>query len=224
MGKMMEVLYEDNHVIVVVKPANIPVMEDSSEDEDLLNMVKGYIKEKYNKPGEAFAGIVHRLDRPVGGVMVFARTSKAASRLSEQVRNRSFGKTYLAVVTGRVQVKKGVLRDYLVKDEEKNTSHVSDSSNENAKLAELEYEVMDSKDKYSLLKVDLHTGRHHQIRVQLSNMGCPIYADARYSQDNIKAPIALWAWRLSFNHPVTKERMEFTKEPDYSGFPWTLFR
>ncbi|MFO7636663.1 MAG: RNA pseudouridine synthase [Clostridia bacterium] len=224
MGGMMEILYEDNHVIVVVKPINMPVVADSSGDEDLQGALKDYLKKKHGKPGNVFLGIVHRLDRPVGGVMVFARTSKAASRLSEQIRERKMEKTYLAVVKGIPKAKKAELKDYLVKDGQTNTSRVTREHTKEAKLCMLDYEVMKSANGHSLLKVILQTGRHHQIRVQLSNLGHPIFGDVKYSGEKEKTPIALWAWKLAFFHPVGKEEMCFQKDPDYRALPYSFFK
>ena len=155
----MKVLYEDNHVIVVEKEPNIPSQADKTEDKDMLSMVKEYIKEKYDKKGEVYIGLVHRLDRPVGGIMVFARTSKAASRLSEQIRNKTFKKRYLAVVDGNFKEKSGILEDYLYKDERNNISKVVNKEKKNSKLAKLEYEVLnyDDKRELSLVKINLFT-------------------------------------------------------------------
>ena len=155
----MKVLYEDNHIIVVEKEPNIPSQADKTGDIDMLSLVKQYVKEKYNKPGEVYIGLVHRLDRPVGGIMVFARTSKAASRHSEQIRNKTFKQKYLAVVDGKFENKKGSLEDYLYKDERNNISKVVNKDKKNAKLAKLDYEVLNYDDKrnLSLVKIDLHT-------------------------------------------------------------------
>lgn len=155
----MKILYEDNHIIVVEKEPNIPSQADKTEDIDMLSIVKQYIKEKYNKPGEVYIGLVHRLDRPVGGIMVFARTSKAAARLSEQIRNKGFKKRYLAVVDGKFEENKGVLEDYLYKDERNNISKVVNKEKKNSKLAKLDYEVLNYDDKrdLSLVKINLHT-------------------------------------------------------------------
>ena len=155
----LKVIFEDNHIIVVEKPVNIPSQADKTGDIDMLSLVKQYVKEKYNKPGEVYIGLVHRLDRPVGGIMVFARTSKAASRLSEQIRNKTFKKKYLAVVDGKFENKKGSLEDYLYKDERNNISKVVNKDKRNAKLAKLDYEVLNYDDKrdLSLVKIDLHT-------------------------------------------------------------------
>lgn len=173
----LNVIYEDNHIIVVQKIPNIPSQQDKTGDIDMLTLVKQYIKEKYNKPGDVYLGLVHRLDRPVGGIMVFARTSKAAARLSEEVRSKIFKKTYLTIVDGKLDSTTGVFEDYLVKDERTNLSKVTTKENKNAKFASLDYEVIkyDEELNLSVLKIKLHTGRHHQIRVQLSSRGHSIY-------------------------------------------------
>ena len=173
----LKVIYEDNHIIVVEKPVNIPSQGDKTGDTDMLTIIKEYIKEKYNKPGNVYLGLIHRLDRPVGGVMVFAKTSKAAARLSEQVREKEFQKSYLVIVDGKMEKEKGTLEDYLLKNEKTNTSKVVKEGTKNSKYAKLDYEVLkyDKELNLSVLKILLHTGRHHQIRVQLSSRGHSIY-------------------------------------------------
>lgn len=217
--KDLEILFEDNHIIVVVKPANIPSQEDKTGDKDMLTLIKEYIKDKYNKPGNVYLGLVHRLDRPVGGVMVFAKTSKAASRLSEEVRSKSMQKHYLAIVNGKMEKEKDTLVDYLWKDEKKNTSYVVKEGKKNSKMAELDYEVLkyDKKEDLSLVKIDLHTGRHHQIRVQFSSRMHALYGDNKYHGRGAGTGICLWAYKLSFKHPVSKEEMSFEKYPEKSG-------
>ena len=214
----MKVLYEDNHIIVVIKEPNIPSQSDKTGDVDMLTVVKKYIKEKYNKPGEVYIGLVHRLDRPVGGLMVFARTSKAASRLSEQVRNKTFKKKYLAVVDGIFDEKNGTLIDYLYKDERNNISKVVPETKKNAKLAKLDYEVLnyDNKRDLSLVKIDLHTGRHHQIRVQMAHAGHSLFGDQKYGTRGKGKQIRLWAYEIEFEHPTTKENLKFTEYPDWT--------
>ena len=213
----MKILYEDNQIIVVEKEPNIPSQADKTGDVDMLTLVKNYIKEKYNKPGEAYIGLIHRLDRPVGGVMVFARTSKAASRLSEQVRNKTLQKTYIAVVDGRIVEKSGFLENYLYKDERNNISKVVNKDKKNAKLAKLEYEVLDYDTKRDLttVKIKLHTGRHHQIRVQFANFGHSLYGDQKYGVRGKGKQIRLWAYELCFEHPVKKEVMTFKVKPPF---------
>lgn len=208
----MEILDEDNHIIVCYKPVGILSQEDESGDIDMLRMIKGYIKEKYNKPGEVYTGLVHRLDRNTDGVMVFAKTSKAASRLSEAIKKHEFNKCYLAVVEGRFKYKNatGVLEDKLSKDERNKKSFVD----KNGKPSKLEYTVLDiiKKDnqEYSLIKVKLLTGRHHQIRVQFSSRGFPLYGDIKYGSSNeIGNQYALSCYYLSFIHPTLKELREY---------------
>ena len=170
---MLKIIYEDNHIIVVEKPVNVPSQSDKTGDKDLLTMIKEYLKEKYHKQGEAYLGLVHRLDRPVGGVMVYAKTSKAAARLSEQIRQKQFSKKYLVIVDGKMEQKQGILEDYLWKNERTNTSKVVEEGTKNAKYAKLKYEVLKyvPETNLSVLKITLETGRHHQIRVQLSHAG-----------------------------------------------------
>ena len=177
----------------------------------MLTLVKAYIKKKYNKPGEVYLGLVHRLDRPVGGVMVFARTSKAAARLSEQVRNKDFKKKYLVIADGKFEKNKGTLEDYLLKNEKTNTSKVVKEGTKNAKLAILDYEVLKYNEEINLsvVKVNLHTGRHHQIRVQMANAGHSICGDHKYGTRGRGKQICLWAYELTILHPITKEEMTF---------------
>lgn len=221
----LKVIYEDNHIIVVEKIPNIPSQADKTQDMDMLTLVKQYIKEKYNKPGNVYLGLVHRLDRPVGGIMVFAKTSKAASRLSNQVREKIFKKKYLAVVDGKIENKKGILEDYLYKDERNNMSKVVNKDKKNAKLAKLDYEVIkyDEVKKLSLVKVNLHTGRHHQIRVQLSHFGHSIFGDQKYGTRGKGKQIALWAYELTIQHPITKDEMVFKDLPESVG-TWCILR
>lgn len=206
----MQILYEDNHIIVVIKECNIPVQEDNSKDLDMLTMIKQYIKEKYNKPGNVYLGLVHRLDRPVGGVMVFAKTSKAASRLSEQIRNKSIEKRYIALTHNHTKEHEK-LKDKLLKNEKTNTSKID----EKGKYAILEYNLIEYRNNMSLIDINLLTGRHHQIRVQLSHHGYPIYGDQRYGIDKEGIQIHLWAYKLKFKHPVKDEIMEFTYYPKW---------
>lgn len=218
---MIDVIYEDNHIIVVIKPQNVPTQEDSSKDKDMLTMVKEYIKEKYNKPGNVYVGLVHRLDRPTGGVMVFAKTSKAASRLSEGIKNNEVSKKYLAIVDGEVKVKRQRLVDYLKKNEKTNVVSVVGSAVSDAKYAELSYEVINSVKNTSLLKVDLVTGRSHQIRAQLSHNGNSIYNDFKYGSKT-KGNLMLWAYELVLIHPTTKQKMTFKVLPDMVGM-WKYY-
>ncbi len=211
----MNVIYEDNHLLVVEKPINVPMQEDASGDEDLLNMAKAYIKKKYDKPGDVYLGLVHRLDRPVGGVCVFARTSKAASRLSEQIRLGKFQKRYLAVVEDNGLDDEGRFEDLLLKDPKTNTVKVDPRG----KKAVLDYQVLKRKDDLALVLVDLHTGRSHQIRVQFSSRNHPLWGDQRYNRNAVPGQqIALWSHKIIFEHPTTKERLEFTSLTDRYPF------
>lgn len=219
----MDILYEDNHVIVVLKPQNVPSQADESGDKDMLTMVKEYIKEKYNKPGNVYVGLVHRLDRPTGGVMVFAKTSKAAARLTEQFKNKEAEKTYFAVVCGTLKAKQTKLVNYLLKDEKNNIVKVVPMATTGAKRAELDYTVLEEKDGFSLLKVKLETGRGHQIRVQLSTIGNPIYGDQKYGKDMPKANLNLFAVELKFKHPTTGDTMLFRAYPPENLKAWNLF-
>lgn len=216
-GKI-KILYEDNHIIVVVKPVNILVQADITKDIDMLTLIKKYLKEKYNKPGNVYLGLVHRLDRPVGGAMVFARTSKAAARLSEMIRNSSFKKTYLAVVCGNLKGN-GEFVDNIVNDEFKVSIDAS------GKLSKLKYQVIASTQNLSLVKINLITGRKHQIRAQFAYHGYPLWGDQKYN-DNAHSgeQIALWAVNIKFKHPVRDEIMDFTCLPNLEKYPWSLFK
>ena len=219
----MKIIYEDNHIIVVEKMVNVPSQADKTDDEDMLMIIKRYLKEKYKKPGNVYLGLVHRLDRPVGGVMIFAKTSKAASRLSEEVRNKTFKKEYLVICNGKMEKDKETLKDYLWKDEKKNTSYVVRENKKNAKEAVLDYEVLkyDKEQNLSVLKINLHTGRHHQIRVQLSSRMHAIYGDSKYHGRGAGSNICLWAYKLTIVHPTTKEEMTFIDLPEEKGM-WRL--
>ncbi len=218
------ILYEDNHVIVVLKPQMVACCPDESGDYNLFDCVKGYLKEAYNKPGNAFLGLVHRLDRPTGGVMVFAKTSKAAARLSEQMKNGGFEKKYYAVLCGTPSKKKAVLENYLRKNSINNTVYVCTQTEEGAKFASLEYEIKQEKAGLSLAEITLHTGRTHQIRVQTAAINCPVYGDMRYGGDKaVKGRLALWAYSLRFKHPTTGESMKFMIEPPKEETPWKFF-
>ena len=224
MGKL-KIIFEDNHIIVVEKKPNIPSQSDKTGDMDMLTLVKQYIKEKYQKPGNVYLGLVHRLDRPVGGVMIFAKTSKAASRLSNQVREKVFKKKYLAVVDGRFKEKEGSLEDYLYKDERNNISKVVNKDKKNAKLAKLDYKELAYNEvkNLSLLEINLHTGRHHQIRVQLANAGHSIFGDQKYRKRGQGKQIALWAYELTIEHPTTKEMLTFKDLPEPIG-TWCILK
>lgn len=221
----LKILYEDNHIIVVVKPQNVPTQADSSGDADMLNSVKEYIREKYGKPGNVFVGLVHRLDRPTGGVMVFAKTSKAAERLCAQIVSGDFTKKYFAVTVGSPRERQARLTDWLVKDEKENVVRRVPAAIEGAKKAVLDYKTLDSADKISLVDVNLITGRSHQARVQLAGTGAPIFGDAKYGTGEIGKgyKLALWAYMLSFMHPTTKETLVFKVFPPTEEVPWKYF-
>lgn len=221
----LTVLYEDNQIVVVIKPQNVPSMPDESKDEDMLTKVKNYIKEKYNKPGDAFVGLVHRLDRPTGGIMVFARNSKSAKRLSESFATHTVEKTYFAVANGIVKVKSQHLVNYLKKDEKENIVKIVPMAEKGAKKAELVYNLLENDGKSSLLEVKILTGRSHQIRVQLANIGFPLVGDVKYGKEKgLTSRLGLWAGKLSFVHPTTKEKMVFMAEPDQTVDPWKNYR
>ncbi len=218
------ILYEDNHIIVVLKPQNVPSQGDESKDKDLLTMVKEYIKVTYQKPGNVYVGLIHRLDRPTGGVMVFAKSSKAAGRLSEQMKSGDFEKKYLTVLSAMPRERKAVLTHYLKKNAVNNMVYVSSQATDGAKMAQLDYTVIDEKEALVLTEVRLHTGRSHQIRVQMNAIGCPVYGDMRYGGEKAKKGyLALWAYYLAFTHPVTGERMVFKVQPPKDNNPWALF-
>lgn len=221
-----DILYEDNHLLGIVKPVNIPTQGDASGDPDLLSLLKEDIKERYQKPGNVYLGLVHRLDRPVGGAMIFAKTSKAASRLSEAVRSRRFDKTYLAIVHGLPSKRQGRLTNTLLKNERTNTVSVVAKGTPGGKEAILDYEVIGTAagDNLTLIQVTLLTGRPHQIRVQLSHIGCPLYGDQKYGQAFNKPgqQIALWSLYVGFPHPVSKEQIHITSLPPDEA-PWSLW-
>lgn len=216
---MINIIYEDNHLLVVEKPVNIPVQSDDSKDDDLLTILKAYIKEKYNKPNNVYLGLVHRLDRPVGGIMVFAKTSKAAARLSKQIQQHEFKKTYLAICCSNKLKKQDTLTNYLLKDHKTNMV----KEDKKGKIAILDYELLAVKNDLSLVKINLKTGRSHQIRVQFSLIDAPLYADQRYNKNAAKnKQIALFASSISFKHPITNEESTFTLEkPD--RYPFNIF-
>lgn len=218
------VLFEDNHLLVVEKPVNVPTQEDESGDPDMLTLLKEDLKARHQKPGNVFLGLVHRLDRPVGGAMAFAKTSKAASRLSDQVRTHTFGKTYMAVLRGKPDLAQGRLTDWLLKDAKTNTVRIVKENHPDAKQAVLDYEILDKKEDLSLVRIKLLTGRPHQIRVQFAGIGCPLYGDQKYGSA-VNAPgqqIALWSVGLELDHPTTKERLSFASRPP-QAYPWELW-
>jgi 23S rRNA pseudouridine1911/1915/1917 synthase len=220
----MNILYEDNHLLVVVKPPNTAVQADASGDAALLDQAKDFLKQRDGKPGEAWLGLVHRLDRPVGGVMVFAKTSKAASRLSDALRRGAFEKTYLAVLDGCPEPPQGTLTDWLWKDRRTNTVRTADPSQPQARRAELSYRVLERRGPLTLVAVRLNTGRSHQIRVQFASRGWPIWGDQRYHpHPQPHGQIALWSYRLSFPRPVAPgDRLTFFCLPPRQA-PWNGF-
>ena len=220
----LTILYEDNHIIVVLKPQGVPTCGDESGDDSLLEAVRRYVKVTYEKPGNVYIGLIHRLDRPTGGVMVFANTSKAASRLAEQMRGGDFEKKYFAVLVGVPKEKHATLVNYLKKNPVNNMVYICPQTTDGAKMASLEYNILEEKGGYSLADIKLHTGRTHQIRVQMAGQGTPVYGDMRYGGENAKkGNLALWAYSLSFTHPVTKERLRFMAEPPENQLPWKVF-
>lgn len=220
---MCNIIYEDNHLLVAVKPQNVPTQLDESNDEDFLSQLKKYLVEKYNKPGKAYLGLVHRLDRPTGGVMVFAKTSKCAERLSKQIQDGTFEKTYFAVVDGTPRLKQARLINYLKKDEKNNIVKICPQYEEGAKEAVLDYQILQTVGDKTLVKVDLQTGRSHQIRVQMKNINCPVTNDQKYNEKAEKGNLALWATVLKFEHPVSKEKMTFKVIPPADEKPWNAF-
>lgn len=214
----MNIIYEDNHLLVVDKPINIPMQLDSSNDIDLLSLCKKYLKEKYNKPGNVYLGLVHRLDRPVSGVCVFAKTSKAAARLSKQISDHTFKKEYLAVVEDNNLKQSGHFEDYLLKDSKTNTVKID----KKGKLAILDYELIKRKNNLALVKIQLQTGRSHQIRVQFSSRNHSLYGDQRYNKNaKVGQQIALHAYKITFKHPITNEVIEF--ESNVNRVPFNYF-
>lgn len=205
----MKVVYEDNHIIIVNKRSGEIVQGDKTGDKPLSDIVKEYIKEKYNKPGNVFLGVVHRLDRPVSGLVVFAKTSKALSRLNDMLRTGDVHKTYWAITKRRDIAPEGTLTDWLTRNERQNKSYAHDREVPGAKKAVLKYKVRSVSDNYMLLEVTLLTGRHHQIRCQLAHMGCPIKGDLKYGapRSNPDGSISLHSRRVEFVHPVSKEQI-----------------
>lgn len=220
----MIVVYEDNHIIVVNKTSSEIVQGDKTGDTPLSEMVKQYLKEKYNKPGNVFIGVTHRLDRPVSGLVVFAKTSKALPRLNEMFRNGEVKKTYWAIVKECPKETEGELVHYLVRNEKQNKSYAYDKGVKNSKKAVLHYKLIGHSQNYYLLEVDLKTGRHHQIRCQLAKMGCPIKGDLKYGfpRSNPDGSICLHARTVQFVHPVSKEMIQLTA-PVPEGNLWNGF-
>ena len=221
----MKVVYEDNHIIVVNKTSSEIVQGDKTGDTPLSDIVKQYLKEKYNKPGNVFIGVTHRLDRPVSGLVVFAKTSKALSRLNEMFKNSAVRKTYWAIVKNRPEKDEGELVHFLVRNEKQNKSYAYDREVPHSKKAILHYRVIGQSENYYLLEIDLKTGRHHQIRCQLAKMGCPIKGDLKYGfpRSNPDGSICVHARKVGFVHPVSKENIEL-EAPVPEGNLWNGFR
>ncbi|MDD6996042.1 MAG: RluA family pseudouridine synthase [Candidatus Borkfalkiaceae bacterium] len=221
--KGLHILYEDNQIIVVLKPQMTACCPDESKDANLFDEIKAYLKEAYQKQGNVYLGLVHRLDRPTGGVMVYAKTSKAAGRLCEGLAKGDFEKKYLAVLVGAPESERGTLTNYLRKNTVNNMVYICTPSEEGAKYAELDYKVLDVKNSLALTEIRLHTGRTHQIRVQTAGISHPVYGDMRYGGATAKkGKLALFAYSLSFTHPVSKERMKFISLPP-DETPWKAF-
>ena len=222
--KDIPIVFEDNHILVVVKPFGVPCQADESGDPDMVSLLKQYRVEHENKPGEAYIGLVHRLDRPTGGVMVFAKTSKAASRLCEAIKNGEVEKKYFAIVEGTPRYSADKLVNYLKKFQSENIVRVVPQLSEGAKRAELDYKVLQSKDGTSLLLVNLITGRGHQIRVQMQNIQHPIVGDRLYGTDKFKSSVmCLWATELRFAHPVGGQELVFRVYPPDDMPMWTTY-
>lgn len=211
----MTPVYEDNHIIIVRKEAGEIVQGDKTGDTPLSEIIKGYLKEKYNKPGNVFCGVVHRIDRPVAGLVVFAKTSKALSRLNDMLKKGEIHKTYWALVEGKRKEKEGVIESWLQSDGRLNKTRIVDKNAPDAKLSKLKYRVIAEGDRYSLLEVELLTGRKHQIRAQLSSTGTPIKGDLKYGarRSNPGGGISLLAKKIEFIHPVSKEKIEVETDP-----------
>lgn len=221
----MKVLYEDNHIIIVNKAAGEIVQGDKTGDAPLGDAVKAYIKQKYNKPGEVFLGVVHRLDRPVSGVVVFARTSKALSRLNEMFRVGKVRKTYHAIVCARPQADEAVLTHWLTRNEKQNKAYAHRNEVPGSKKAVLDYKLLGSSDRYHLLEVNLHTGRHHQIRCQLAAIGCVIKGDLKYGarRSNPDGSICLHARHVEFEHPVSHKLISVDADYPAENALWSVF-
>lgn len=221
----LDVLFEDNHLIIVNKKPGDIVQGDKTGDKPLSEYVKKYIKDAYGKPGEVFLGVIHRLDRPVSGITIFARTSKALERMNELFREKKIKKTYWAVVKNKPATDEGKLIHFLKKNEVNNTSKAFANEVPGSKRAELDYKLIASSDNYFLLEVNLHTGRHHQIRVQLASMGCPIKGDLKYGdkRSNKDGSIMLHSRRAQFEHPVKEELVQIECKPPASNPLWAAF-
>jgi 23S rRNA pseudouridine1911/1915/1917 synthase len=220
----IEVLYEDNHIIAVNKRPSQIVQEDKTGDKPLIEFVKDYIKTKYNKPGEVFLGVVHRIDRPVSGIVIFARTSKAQARLNEMLKARDIRKKYLAIVKNRPPKDSDNLRNYILRNTKQNKSYIYEKEVKDSQLAELNYKLIGSSDNYHLIEIELITGRHHQIRAQLAAIGCPIKGDLKYGapRSNEDASICLHSYIMEFIHPIKKEQLIITAPPPQNAL-WKFF-
>ncbi len=220
----LDVLYEDNHIIAINKRPSDIVQGDKTGDTPLSEIVKAWLRKKYDKPGNVFTGVVHRIDRPVSGVVLFAKTSKALARLNAQFKEKDIQKTYWACVHGQPDLQEGTLLNFLIKDQAKNKSRVTSERTAGAKKAELKYTMLARSDRYTLVEVEPKTGRHHQIRVQLSAAGYPIKGDLKYGaqRSNPDASIHLHARKVKFMHPVSREMMEI-KAPPPSDAIWDHF-
>jgi len=221
---MPEILYEDNHLIAINKRSSDLSQGDKSGDMSLDTDVKRYIAEKYNKPGDVFLGVVHRLDRPVSGVILYARTSKALARMNEMFRSAQVRKIYLAIVKERPPEDKDTITHFLKRNEKQNKTYVYDTEVKDSKKASLTYQIAGRSDRYYLLEIELHSGRHHQIRAQLAGIGCPVKGDLKYgfNRSNEDGSISLMARRLEFTHPVKKEQVVITA-PFPAGDIWKVF-
>jgi len=220
----MNIVYEDNHLIIVNKSPSEIVQGDKTGDVPLSENLKAYLKTRYNKAGNVFLGVVHRLDRPVSGLVIFAKTSKALARMNEMLRNNEIKKYYWAITCNQPHPNEAILTNYLAKNEEQNKSFVVSENSKNAKRASLSYRLLAASDRYFLSEVELFTGRHHQIRVQLAHIGCPIKGDLKYGAptSNKDASISLHARKITFEHPVKKEQLTLTAPPPDDPL-WNFF-
>lgn len=218
------ILYEDNHLIIINKEPSEIVQGDKTGDVCLLDDVKAYIKVKCNKPGDVFLGLVHRIDRPVSGAVIFARTSKALSRMTVKIKNREFSKTYVAIVKNKPPKESDELEDFIIKNEAQNKSYIVSPETKGAKVAKLRYRVIGHSENFYLLEIELITGRHHQIRCQLAHIGCPIKGDLKYGypRSNPDGSICLHAKNVSFEHPTLKTQINISA-PLPKGMPWDAF-
>lgn len=221
----MTILYEDNHIIAVNKTTSEIVQGDKTGDEPLSETIKRYLKEKYNKPGEVFLGVTHRLDRPVSGVVLFARTSKALARLNDMFKNKEVEKTYWAIVQNKPKEDEARLEHFIVRNEKQNKSYAYQTEKPNSKKAILSYKLIASSERYHLLEINLETGRHHQIRCQLASIGCPIKGDLKYGapRSNPTGGISLHARKAKFLHPVSKQSIEITASVPQDDKLWNVF-